>query len=477
MQIPNFVGPSYTLASTAQSLTRAVNFYPELSESATKNAEQYHYIPTPGLRLLYQLSGGAGRGCYTAANKRSFCVNGRNVYEITTPSVPVLVGTLDEAPTGPVSVTDNGIQLLITSNGAGYILDFATNVLTPIVQDAMLTMGDAAFIDGYFVICQPNSRQFNLTAIFDGTSLNGLDEAQKQTQPDNLLTVVESFELACFIGERSSEAWRNTGASDFPFERQMTIEVGTAAKDTVRKLDGYPIFVATDTEGKLSVVHFYGFQPKRVSNHAIETALNAVKTTIGSASAWTYAAKGHSFYCLNLPNSNVTWVYDSLTGLWHERTYTDASLGSQRHRAEHHCVIGGKHVVQDYANGNLYELTDDVLTDNGAAITRDRVFMLPSQEGKRITAAALQIDIEAGVGLDGGVEGADPQMMYRHSNDGGRNWSDWRTASMGKIGETLARVVFRRLGMYRQRTVQVRVTDPVKVSLISAFLDATASSN
>ena len=71
--------------------------------------------------------------------------------------------------------------------------------------------------------------------------------------------------------------------------------------------------------------------------------------------------------------------------------------------------------------------------------------------------------------------GADPQMMLRISNDGGKTWvtEQWRSA--GKTGEFSRRVRWNRLGCGRRRVFEVSVTDPVPWRVTAAYLKANQS--
>ena len=71
------------------------------------------------------------------------------------------------------------------------------------------------------------------------------------------------------------------------------------------------------------------------------------------------------------------------------------------------------------------------------------------------------------------VQGADPQVMLRWSDDGGHTWSNEHWVSIGRIGQYGRRAIWRRLGMtlkLRDRVYEVSGTDPVKVSIIGAEL-------
>jgi hypothetical protein len=70
--------------------------------------------------------------------------------------------------------------------------------------------------------------------------------------------------------------------------------------------------------------------------------------------------------------------------------------------------------------------------------------------------------MDAGMGLDGGVAGSDPQVMLRISRDGGRTFGPERWRSAGKIGEFRRRAAWNRNGRARDWVFRVRLTDPVK---------------
>jgi len=77
-----------------------------------------------------------------------------------------------------------------------------------------------------------------------------------------------------------------------------------------------------------------------------------------------------------------------------------------------------------------------------------------------------------GVGLDAEVQGSNPQLMLRVSNDGGHSFGNERWVSMGRIGEYKNRAVFRRLGRSKNRVYEISGTDPVLIALIDAYQDA-----
>lgn len=86
----------------------------------------------------------------------------------------------------------------------------------------------------------------------------------------------------------------------------------------------------------------------------------------------------------------------------------------------------------------------------------------------------LRLDLETGVGL---VDGADPQVLLRWSDDGGNTWSNQHATGAGKIGQYSRRAVWNRLGRSRQRIYELVICEAVKVVIIGAELDVARGTN
>ena len=285
--------------------------------------------------------------------------------------------------------------------------------------------------------------------------------------------IVDHREL-WLLGERTTEVWFNSGDVNFPMSRIQGafIEHGCAATHSVCKLDNSVFWMGADDKGRGMVFRAAGYVPQRISTHALEYAIGQY-ARVDDAIGWTYQQEGHAFYVLTFPTANATWCFDASTGLWHERAYRDASNALGRHRGNCHMVFAGKNIVGDWESGKLYALDLDTYTDNGDAIPRIRSCPHIANDLKRVFYAALQIDMETGVGLTDG-QGSDPQAMLQWSDDGGFTWSNELWASIGKLGERKTRVRWRRLGKARDRVFQVTITDPVKVEIVGASLEMGA---
>jgi hypothetical protein len=142
-----------------------------------------------------------------------------------------------------------------------------------------------------------------------------------------------------------------------------------------------------------------------------------------------------------------------------------------RHRLNCVAYAYNKLLVGDYRDGRIYELTFDAYDNAGDPIRRVRQSPFVWSNNKRIFHSMLELHMEVGVGLDGTGQGVDPVVMLRYSNDG-FNWSPELHRPIGRIGERDVRVRFNRLGSARSRLYEVVVSDPIKVVIFGASLEA-----
>lgn len=469
MRFPGFIGPSYTLQSVNVDCQRCVNLYPEINELGTgKEREVAALVGTPGLRLLVHLVSSPIRGLYTASDGTLYAVGGNKLYSLNSSFSPTQLGVLNTGD-GPVSMSDNGEQVVVVDGDFGYVWTVDTSAFAQISDPDFLGADQVTFQDGYFIFNKPNSQQFYISEI-NGVAFDALDIASAEGSPDRLIGLISDHQNLYLFGRQSTEIFYNSGAADFPFVRTQgaILEVGCSAAFSIAKLQSAIYWLGQDESGRGIVYRAQGFQPQRVSTHAIEKVISDLGD-VSDARAWTYQQAGHSFYCLSIPGAESTWVFDTSTNLWHERASLDFD-GYSRHRADCHAFAYETNVVGDRTSGKLFALDPEVFTDDGDEIVRERSAPHITKELDRIFHSRFQLDIETGVGIDGSTQGIAPQAMIQWSDDGGHSWSNERWADIGPIGVRSQRVIWRRLGSSRDRVYRVRISDPVKVTLIGADL-------
>lgn len=440
---------SYQSRSLPVSAQRLVNFYPEPQLQGAASPVVLH--STPGLSLFATASGEV-HGMHVM-NDVLYVVAGTSLYKITASGTATNLGTV--AGNKRCSMANNGTQLCIVNGVNGYIYD---GTLSAIADSDFMPADTVTFLDGYFIFNEAGSGRFFISAINDGETYDALDYATAESAPDDTIAVIADHREIWLGGEHSIEVWFDSGNADFPFERNngALIERGLAAKHSMVKADNTVFWLGDD---KL-VYRANGYTPQRISHYGVETAISGY-SRIDDAFAYTYSDNGHTFYVLTFPTDKKTWVYDASNNWWHERE----DYLTTRHRSNCYAYCYGKHLVGDFENGRLYEMSQDVYSDNGNEIIRQANSAVIHGNGERLFMPKFEMFMETGVGLTGGTE---PQAMLQWSDDGGKTWSNEHWAGMGAIGEYGKRIVWNRLGSFRQRVMRLTVSDPVKTVTIGA---------
>lgn len=475
MKLEGFIGPTYTLAHPSAAAQRLVNLYPEVHEAGPRKGNVARLVGTPGLRKRLTLDEGPIRGLHRASTGQLFAVAGDSVYEVFSHwSAQQRSGTLASS-TGRVSMADDGTRLVIGDGGStAFQVPLAAGSAVEAIADGDEPGGHVAWQDGYFIHTVPGTGQFQLSGLNDLT-YDALDVATAEGRPDQLVMLLSVNRMLWLFGEATTEVWWNSGDADFPFARNQTafIETGTISAGTCVRAGGSVAWVGSDERGRGTVWYAQGFQPQRISTHAVELALSGY-ARLGEASAFAYQQGGHEFYQLTVPGSDAdaggTWVYDFATSLWHERSHL-GDEGDEPHRAWVGTVAFGEVVVGDREDGRLYTYELDYYSDDGQPIRRVRQTPHISQSEKRIRFDAFELQAETGVGLVSG-QGAAPVVLLSWSDDGGHTWSHEHQASLGALGEYRTRIRWKRLGVGRDRVFRVAVSDPVPVTWLGAELDA-----
>lgn len=455
---------SYQSRSLPLSAQRCVNAFMEKQPEGAKS--QVPVFGAPGLTGWAAMPRGAIRGFWNF-NGLLHLVAGQSLYSVDAGGTPTLIGT-GITGSNNVSMSDNGIQLVIVNGLGGWIYG-PTTAFQQIINPNFYPANTVLFFDGYFVFDRVGTNEFFLSGLYDGLSYSGLDFATAEAQPGFLISVAQNLQLLFLFCQNHIEMWYDAGAADFPFQRYAggVIEKGCAAPLTVINQDEAIFFLGVD----LVFYRLQGNVPVRVSTHAIEHAI-ASYGNVSDAFCFTYTVEGHKMVHLTFPSAPHSWVYDLSTGLWHERVSTNVNATSmERWRGNCAIQIYSQILIGDAFSGQVWTLDWDNYTEGGNVIPL-LIHSAPlHQDRLRIFVPRFELDMETGVGLTIG-QGSDPQAMLRWSKDGGKTWSTlqpWR--SIGKIGEFVKRLRWLGLGQAYQWVFELTITDPVKRVIIAAHAD------
>ena len=497
------LGSAYVARSVNAADARMINMFPEAVPEG--GMEPAFLQRCPGLLLQQTIGNGPIRGLWAHQTRGDnfYVVSGFEVYKLSSlTGTPTKLG--DVTGTGPVSIADNGTQIFFACNPDSYIYDESTDTFGQITDPDFPGAVTVGYLDGYFVFNEPDSQKLWVTQLFDGFQIDPLEFASAEGSPDGVVGILVDHRECWVFGTDSTEVWYNSGGLDFPLSpiQGAFNEIGCAAPHSIAKMDNTVFWLGSDARGQGVIYRAAGYNAQRISTHAIEWRIQSY-LDMGDAVGYTYQQDGHAFYVLSFPSADETWVYDAATGAWHQRSSYSAIAPSNggfseafneeafyivqaltpsgasgifsRHRSNCQCNFQGNIIVGDYANGNVYTFELNVFEDNGIAQRWLRSWRaLPTGQNnlKRTANHSLQLECETGVGIATG-QGSDPQAMLRWSDDGGHTYSNEHWASMGKIGATGTRVIWRRLGMtlkLRDRVYEVSGSDPVRIYLTGAEL-------
>jgi len=411
-------------------------------------------------------------------DNRCFVASNQGLWELFSDGYAKFLSVI-ENDLNPKVFAASPLEVLLASAGHVYLYNFANDTVTEILTDGTTQLQKPAvsvgFADGYFIALL-NDGRFQISSLFDGSTWDPTDIAKESVYKDTPTAMIVDHRELVIAGPKQSIVYYNSGNPFFPWEvvPGSFAEVGIAAPWSFIKADNTFFWIGQDERGTGMAWQAQGYTPSRISNHAIENHWRKF-ATVNDAISYSYQEAGHTFVVFYFPSANETWVYDRATQSWHQRVHAD-----EAHRSRCHFLAFGKHLVGDWKTGKIYEMSLDLLTDDGDDIRRVRRAAHIAKEQQWIPHNSLQIDVETGLGpqpplVDGNNQPRDPQIMLRWSDDGGHTWSNIHTLNCGQAGQFKKRAIIRRLGRSRDRVYEVACSDPVPWRFIEAYLNGDPS--
>lgn len=461
---------SYKSQSSLSSSQRLYNCYAE-NTLGTSPIQTPAIFGTPGYDLWKDLGISGQIYGYTTMNNFLYVVCGLNVYRVNVNKAATLIGTLATAP-NKVMMTENGLQVtILTATGAAYYYTESTGVFAQITDSNYPLSSSICTIDGYTIVSKQESGEFYVSSNRETQTWSALDFATAEAISDNIVRVA-SFNRDLYIfGSNSVEIWQSTGIGTPPFQRISGVftQQGTIARDSV-VVDINGIFFL----GNDNICYVMnGYQAIRISTFGIEYEISKISYT-ADAIAFIYTQAGHKFYCLTFPSANKTFVYDITTDLWHERGSFNPSGSAQ---IAWSCIYGinfnNEILVNGIDAGKIFSLKLDVYTENGQEILTEIITPLVLEKYNQFIVNNLILIMDSGVGIDEPDNGSNPKIMFSFSIDGAKTWIDRRSGLIGKIGAYRQRINWMNLGNAREFIFKFQITDPVKRSILAAYVQTT----
>jgi hypothetical protein len=497
-----FIGGSYEYRSKGISSQRTLNLYVENIESAEGKAQR-SLVYTPGSEVVVTIGDDEEAVCRgfwyssTGPENRSllYTCYGDTIYRINPDFSVINIGTV-ALGTGPISICDNGFDLVVADGTNLYKADLKADDITlpatwqqvnlPYLSGTTepLRPSQVYFLNQRLIInSQRDEFYFSELASTEFYANGDLDQqnfysAESNADAINSLVVVGN--RLWLFGERSYEIWSATGTSNddpFSFMQGSASGIGVQSPRSVAKLDESVFFLGSSDAGTNTVFYSNGLNsPKSVSTNALENTFSEIADPQG-AIGWCYYNEGHTFYVLTFENAKRTFVYDVSTNLWHERSTRNWENGEDiaweplfgitaYNKVYHGSVLSNRLLL---LNPNKYTDADD------RPIIRQRISPVYHSDFNPTKIREFYLDLEVGTTpLLAGL-GRDPQVVLDISRDGGNTWINYDWRSIGQQGDYTQSVKWKNLGKGRSLVVRVTFSDPSPIVIYGARIAVQAN--
>lgn len=295
-----------------------------------------------------------------------------------------------------------------------------------------------AYTAGYWIFLREDSDSWWFSAIGDARTIDALDFATAENEPDALLDILVLDGVLVFFGTESVEFWTATGDADLPYTpiQQRVFEQGIIATGCAVVVDNTFFWIGRD-----GITYRNAEVPQAVSDDGI------VERSKASASHRLFLIEDerHKFVCQR--HDENTMLLDVTTSEWSERQ----SYGRTNWRA-------GPGLVDD-ETGKIWTL--DGYTDAGGVF--ERRIRAGSRLGAPVTVDNLLLTSEVGTTPHLAGDYVEPLIEMRDSRDAGKTWSEWEAVGLGEQGSYREIPEWRALGMFDRPGMlfEFRVTDPI----------------
>lgn len=456
LTVGNYGRPRVGLPST-----RLVNAYIEATQEGPSKAAR---IPRPGLKPWNTLGHGPILRQFQQPglfNGDLFTISGGELYRNTVLIGPVTYGN------NPRMVAANG-QLAIVSGGALYVYDGTTLTQVKFFDDGtspLPSFSTVTVLYNIFVFPVAGSDQFFFSQTGDAKTINAANFGFAQTSPDPIVEAVVLAEEILFFGSTSVEFWDFNGALTAPFAlaQGRTYIRGCPAQSSVVKLDNAMFWVGDDLS-----VYRSGAVPDKISTPYIDDRLRAAAAGITQVTAFSIGVEGHVFYVLNLPSINESYAYDCQTREW-AQWGTQQPLASEPGVFAASCSTGQGSTAIFAGSATTNEVWTVDVARNFDGVINKRIIVSGAiwvvggvQRCNNISLACVR-----GVGDE---DAPNPVVEMRFSDDGGRTFTSWLSATLGMRGQYNYKAVWRNLGLITQpgRLFEFSVSDPVNFTVEGA---------
>lgn len=377
---------------------------------------------------------------------------------------------------GQVTLDYSFDRLGIASGGNLYYWDGTT--LTQVVDPDLGTVIDMVWLGGYFVFTDGTS--IGVTDLTDPASVNPLKYGSSEFDPDPVKSVMKLRNELYALNRFTVQVFENVGGTGFPFELipGALITRGIIGTHAVDVLAGALAFVGSGRNEQPSVWYAGNGETQKIATREIEVLLSSfTEEQLADVVCETREHDGHAHFYIHLPT--ITAVYDlaasQATGepVWFYLSSSVTADGAYNFRnfvfAYDRWFCGSTSATFQLG------VVDESRTAQPGVPTVGWQFdtQLLYNEGRGFILHDLELVTLGGRPSAVPAENfTDWQVAVQYTLDG-LTWSQKRFVSIGKAGEYLKRVQWRRLAAARGRNwIGFRFSGQQQVPIGFARLEA-----
>lgn len=496
MPMIDLIGPSYELKQRSQSSARLINWQLEKMDPHGDTKSDFMAVPIPGVQLQTTAiipTDGPCRGQFLAptgpdGRPRLHAVYGTAIVRYNVDMVGYdVVG----------KVADNGRMISWTANRFLVVLCDGLNIYT---RPMNLADGDLTTFTPISLPEVPGNPGVKITPTHVGAlaqrvvcaASNAADQWFFSEFPDagspntltfsasnfytaelsadviNALAVVKNTIL--ILGTRSNEIW---GTNNNKFDPYSSVAgsasaVGTEAPYSLAVTGDSAYFLGSSETGASKVYKMDGTTLETISDEALHEQLGSIPyASQTSAVGWAYSLGGQTYYVLDFPAVNRTWVWGSDTNTWHERLKRDLTTGTWKSYPYRFGVYNrGRVWLGTNVGPQLCYFDADKGTEwDNSMVLRQRWTPNYSDELNNIQGRELVVDCEVGTTQYLTGQGSDPKLVLQVSTDGSNTLGNFRECSIGKQGQYRQTVRWFGLGTSKQMSFVLSYSDEPRCTL------------
>jgi hypothetical protein len=333
-----------------------------------------------------------------------------------------------------------GIGEIVVTRGASAWSYNGTNLAAVAFPDGA-QVNSVHWMARRFVYARKGSGRFYWSASDDGRTIDGLDFANAESEPDELLDIAKMGDLFAMLGANSVETWMLTGDPDLPWTRvsQRTFGRGIFSPGAKAEVADANTVYFVSSDGM--VCKMAGDAPQRVSDSALEEDIKLAS----EISVFGYQFEGKPYVVIRLEDV-ATYVLDLVAGDMPSRFSTQ---GRDNWAPLCAITVKGTPYFGDDSSGSIWQFSEGAITDSGQG-EMARYFTAGYSERRQCQRHQSAVDGNNGSATVETGESADPILEMRFSRDGGRQWSNWRATRWGRMGEYKRRARFGSCGSFSQ---------------------------